>query len=124
MSKGACEDGLVYTNAQKYAIINTVDKCFASALLNITRCVRQTCLGGSPVNTVSPHADNSKCPSGIYAITNTINGHQYIGQAQDFSVRWYNHRLTLNKGVSGCTVLQRAWKKYGENCFVFSVLEY
>lgn len=62
--------------------------------------------------------------SGIYAITNTLNGHVYIGSAVNISQRWGQHTRHLNKNSHHSDYLQRAWDKYGADCFEFSVLEY
>ena len=62
--------------------------------------------------------------SGIYEIRNTLNGHVYIGSAVDIKKRWYKHinELRNNKHHSG--YLQKAFNKYGEYAFVFTVLEF
>ena len=60
---------------------------------------------------------------GIYAITNILNGHRYIGSAIDIKQRWIDHRKRLRKGNHHSTYLQNAWNKYGELVFSFSVLE-
>lgn len=62
--------------------------------------------------------------SGIYEIVNTCGGKQYIGSAVNFSRRFANHRHFLNRGSHFNPHLQAAWKKYGKNSFVFSVIEY
>ena len=62
--------------------------------------------------------------SGIYSITNIINGHRYIGSAVDIRHRWVCHRSDLGKGDHHSLYLQRAWTKYGEDAFVFKVLFY
>jgi group I intron endonuclease len=61
--------------------------------------------------------------SGIYKITNTINGHCYVGSAVDIQHRWRTHKsnLILNKNRS--RYLQSAWNKYGQDAFEFSVIE-
>lgn len=60
----------------------------------------------------------------IYIIQNTKTKHVYIGQAQDVRARWIAHKSSLRLGKHGNVHLQRAWNKYGENVFKFSVLEY
>lgn len=60
---------------------------------------------------------------GIYKIENTINNMLYIGQSVDIQKRWIEHRYELNKGIHINKHLQRAWNKYGQDAFVFSILE-
>lgn len=62
--------------------------------------------------------------SGIYKITNTSNGHFYIGQSRNLRRRWYLHRNNSTKTKKHYTVLERAFKKYGIDSFVFEVIEY
>ncbi len=59
---------------------------------------------------------------GVYAITNTITGVAYIGQTNNMRVRWSSHRRDLNNGSHRNCYLLHAWKKYGADAFVFSVL--
>lgn len=60
---------------------------------------------------------------GIYMIKNIVNGKIYIGKSFDVKKRWSNHKYELNKGVHVNNHLQRAWNKYGEQNFEFSVVE-
>ena len=60
--------------------------------------------------------------SGIYTITNKINGHKYIGGATSLSNRWSAHRRNLRRGTHCNEYLQRAWNKYGEQAFLFKTL--
>lgn len=61
---------------------------------------------------------------GIYKITNKVNGKIYIGQSINIKARWRDHISSLNRGDSRCTLLQRAWNKYGgEENFSFEILE-
>jgi group I intron endonuclease len=59
----------------------------------------------------------------IYRITNMLNNKYYIGSAQSFERRSWQHKYDLKKGVHKNPRLQAAWNKYGEDAFVFEVLE-
>jgi len=61
--------------------------------------------------------------SGIYTITNTSNGHRYVGSAVDIRQRWFQHKSLLLGERHDNIHLQRAWNKYGEAAFKFEVLE-
>lgn len=60
---------------------------------------------------------------GVYKITNTIDNKVYIGQSINIYARWKDHINSLNKGNSRCTLLQRAWNKYGEDNFSFEIIK-
>lgn len=62
--------------------------------------------------------------SGIYTITNTVNGKVYIGSTKDFSARWVLHKSDLRLNRHGNPHLQSSWNKYSEEAFEFGVLEY
>jgi group I intron endonuclease len=62
--------------------------------------------------------------SGIYRIENLANRKIYIGSSVDVHKRWDQHRSLLKSGKHGNNYLQHAWNKYGEEAFVFDVLEY
>lgn len=64
------------------------------------------------------------CVSGIYAITNTVNGKKYIGSAVNLHVRWGKHKSCLFLGTHHNKRLQSSWVKYGSAAFEFSVIEY
>lgn len=59
----------------------------------------------------------------IYRITNMENGHYYVGSAESFARREWSHKYELRKGTHKNPRLQAAWNKYGEEMFVFEVLE-
>ena len=61
--------------------------------------------------------------SGIYRITNSVNGKFYIGSAVRIAYRWATHRFELRHGRHPNPKLHAAWKKYGEAAFQFSVEE-
>lgn len=60
--------------------------------------------------------------SGVYRITNAINGKFYVGSSISIAERWNKHRKSLRRGKHHSKHLQAAWSKYGESAFVFSVL--
>ena len=59
---------------------------------------------------------------GVYGIRNTFNGHLYVGSSIDVYRRCQQHRKSLEKGKHHCRPLQRAWNKYGADCFDFVLL--
>ena len=61
--------------------------------------------------------------SGIYKITNKINGKVYVGSAVNFNNRWKEHLRELRKEKHHSSALQNAWNKYGEDNFEFSIIE-
>ena len=61
--------------------------------------------------------------SGIYKITNKQNGKIYIGSSLRISQRFYMHRRNLRSGAHHSTHLQYSWNKYGEENFLFEVIE-
>jgi group I intron endonuclease len=54
----------------------------------------------------------------IYSITNLLNGHTYIGKTNDVDRRWKEHRY----GHGGTAILNKAFKKYGLDNFLFNVV--
>ena len=60
----------------------------------------------------------------IYAITNSINGKQYIGQTSlSLEERWKWHLFDLKKDSEAHRPLYSAMRKYGVENFTMSVLE-
>lgn len=60
---------------------------------------------------------------GIYEIRNLSTGKVYIGQSKNIEKRWSDHKYQLRNQRHHNDFLQRAWNKYGENDFVFNILE-
>ena len=65
--------------------------------------------------------ENKVC--GVYKITNMSNGKFYVGSSKDIKSRWSQHKKKLNEGTHGNSHLQRAWKLYGGQNFIFEVIE-
>lgn len=59
----------------------------------------------------------------IYQIRNISNNKIYIGSAVNARVRRNRHVSDLRKGIHHSIILQRAWVKYGEENFIFEILE-
>ena len=62
-------------------------------------------------------------PAATYSITNTINGKVYIGQSTQYSRRWTTHKRNLRKNKHENKHFQQDWNEYGEDAFVFEVIE-
>lgn len=60
---------------------------------------------------------------GIYVISNKVTGKVYVGQARNPRRRWATHLCDLRKGSHDNSKLQRAFTKYGEDAFIFTVIE-
>lgn len=60
---------------------------------------------------------------GIYTITHIKSGKQYVGSSVTLKRRFNRHKNELRKNIHRCSHLQRAWNKYGEEAFVFAVIE-
>jgi len=59
----------------------------------------------------------------IYKIINTFNGKFYVGSTTNQKVRFRQHRKLLRGNRHHCKHLQAAWSKYGEDKFIFAVVE-
>jgi group I intron endonuclease len=60
---------------------------------------------------------------GIYKITNKNNGKSYFGSSKNIETRWLTHKNQLKNGIHHNIHLQRTWDKYGEDIFVFEIVE-
>ena len=63
--------------------------------------------------------------TGIYKITNMVNGHAYIGQSVDIHKRWRRHKADIKNINSEWhnSLICMAMRKYGIDNFEFKVLE-
>lgn len=60
---------------------------------------------------------------GIYCIKNVLNNKIYVGQSVNIAERFREHKSHLSNNCHGNEYLQNAWNKYGENNFIFEILE-
>jgi group I intron endonuclease len=61
--------------------------------------------------------------SGIYKITNKVNGKFYIGSSKNIKERWKQHRSDLKSGSHSNPHLQNSYNKYGKKNFKFEIIE-
>jgi len=60
---------------------------------------------------------------GAYLLMNTVTRKPYVGASVNVERRWRVHKCELRGGKHCNSKLQRAWDKYGEKAFDFSLLE-
>jgi group I intron endonuclease len=61
---------------------------------------------------------------GIYKIKNIVNNKIYIGSTlKSFEYRFNIHVKLLKRNQHENPILQNAWNKYGENNFIFEIIE-
>jgi len=63
-----------------------------------------------------------KFPMGVFQIKNTSNNKVFIDNSIDMSSKWNRHKTELKFGSHKNKNLQKDWKEYGEDNFVFEVL--
>lgn len=62
--------------------------------------------------------------SGIYKISNKLNGKIYVGSAVNLLNRFSTHQYALNNNKHKNSHLQSAWNLYGSEAFSFEILEF
>lgn len=60
---------------------------------------------------------------GIYGIINIKNNKIYIGSSKNIYSRWQQHKNTLKRNKHHSQHLQLSWNKYGEENFIFEIIE-
>lgn len=61
---------------------------------------------------------------GIYSIFNLINGKRYVGSSVNLYNRLHEHLHNLKNNKAHNKHLQSAWNKYGEDNFIYNILEF
>ena len=59
-----------------------------------------------------------------YKINNNITGKYYYGSSTNVHKRFITHKRKLKNNNHHCVYLQRAYNKYGEQCFEFAIDKY
>lgn len=68
--------------------------------------------------------ETNQLACGVYRIRNTVNGKAYVGSThRTFRHRWRRHLSLLNRREHPNQHLQNAWDHYGQDAFMFEVLE-
>ncbi len=62
-------------------------------------------------------------PAGVFQIQNKVNGKVLLGSSLNLEGALNGHRFTLKIGSHRNKALQEDWNQYGEENFVFEVLE-
>lgn len=62
--------------------------------------------------------------SGIYVLENKVDGKKYIGSSNDIARRKKEHYYDLRHSQHINPHLQNAWNKYGEENFMFKLIDY
>lgn len=65
----------------------------------------------------------NKILTGVYVIECIPTGLIYVGSSVNIRNRWEQHINSLDRDTHENSYLQRAWNKYGQENFTFSVLE-
>ena len=60
---------------------------------------------------------------GTYNIIKSINNKYYIGSSININKRLTQHKSELKRNIHHCIYLQRAYNKYGKQCFTFEIEE-
>jgi group I intron endonuclease len=62
-------------------------------------------------------------PMGIYQIRNLVNGKLLIGNSKNLNGKLNSHKFQLNSGVHINPELQKEYNQYGEENFVFEIVD-
>ncbi|MGB8646181.1 MAG: GIY-YIG nuclease family protein [Anaerolineae bacterium] len=62
-------------------------------------------------------------PAGVFQVKNTVNGKVLLGSSKNLEGPLNSHRFMLKIGHHENKALQKDWNEYGEDKFVFEILE-
>ncbi len=62
-------------------------------------------------------------PAGVFQIKNKANGKMLLGSSLNLDGALNGHRFTLRIGSHRNKALQEDWNQYGEDSFLFEILE-
>ncbi len=62
-------------------------------------------------------------PKGVFALRNTKNGRVFLGSSLNLKNKDVTLKMSLKNGNHFNSALQEDWNKYGEEAFVYEVLE-
>ncbi len=62
-------------------------------------------------------------PAGVFQVKNTANGKVLLGSSLNLEGPLNSHRFTLKIGSHRNKALQQEWNEYGEDKFIFEILE-
>jgi group I intron endonuclease len=64
-----------------------------------------------------------KKPAGIFQVKNTVNGKILLGSSLNLEGPLNSHKFMLTIGSHRNLLLQKEWNEYGQDKFVFEILE-
>lgn len=64
-----------------------------------------------------------KFKMGVFQIRNIDNGKVFIGSSLDLNAAWNSQKFQLNAGLHSNPGLQKDWKTFGNDCFVYEILD-
>ena len=64
-----------------------------------------------------------KFKMGVFQIKNNINGKIFIGSSLDLKAIWYAQKLQLDMGMHQNSELQKDWKEFGSENFIYEILD-
>ena len=64
-----------------------------------------------------------KFKMGVFKIQNKVNNKMFIGSSLDLDAIWHAQKLQLDIGMHKNNELQKDWKQYGSDNFLYEILE-